>query len=502
MDLLLILGLTAAALWLAWIGHLGSDDKVHLQGAIGWLTAFPYAGQNHGEMRHLITLPAALSLRILGLGEFAAVLPNLLYYGALVGLSFVFIRRRWGRATAYMFCAIVLSMPIFSLQATMVFSDTTELFFAALSFGFFLRARERPEGSEGPNTRLHLALSGACAALALLTRETTLALLMAYAVFFVFEREISRRHYLWLAAGLLAVLLLEALLMWAVAGNPWHRYALTLAEVHSLAVPAVDNSKGLIDRIGNVRVNYLVDPFLVPLINHEFGIFWWLAVPVMWLGWRRASLFSKDERRVLLQLVVVSVLWFAVAMTLIKEYRHPRYIAGATYAMALVMALVLARLAQKTPSRLPQFAAATVVAVGVLCIYIDNRAPLFGERALLSQLQTLDEVVYTDKETAGRLKLLLYFKGWQGKVVAAEPAPGALYFVNPNRQTLAPGWKIGSCAALLHLTTPPITAHGKLLDSLGLSGFIPVDIYRRLAHPNREVSLLRLSSDTAHCPVR
>ena len=59
-------GLLFAALMVAfaWVGWIGSDDARHIGSALGWYEQFPYLPQGHGEFRHFIPLPAALSFTL------------------------------------------------------------------------------------------------------------------------------------------------------------------------------------------------------------------------------------------------------------------------------------------------------------------------------------------------------------------------------------------------------------------------------------------------------
>lgn len=493
LDKFVVIAAFAFFLWFGWVGHIGSDDKVHLYGALGWLNRFPYIPENHGEVRHLITLPAAFSMKVFGMNEYSAVAPNVLYYLGLVGLTFGFVKARCGRIGGYLACLFVLTMPVFTIQASMVFADTTELFFAGSSIFSYLRSRfsDRP--------KLWLALSGITLGFSWLTRETTLAVAFAFALFYLIEQRERRANYFWLALGFASVLVLEALAMWVTTGDPLFRYVLSLSETQRMAQTSAPTSQGLFDTLGNIRVNSVLDPFLVLLLNHGFGLFWWVATFTMFMAWRYRNALSESDRWMIVRLATISILWFAVGMALLKEWRHPRYFAGSTFAMAIAVSLVLARLWESEVAIKAKMLALGIVGAGSICIYIDNRDPMFGEHTLLRIVPSLNETVFTDKETAGRLKLLLHFSGLEGRVSSAAPGLGALYFENPNRSPLLKSLRAPNCYTVLTAAAAPTTPHGKILNFIWPRIPLPPDLYRRLVQPNFGVQLVRISQGDATC---
>ena len=52
-----------------------------------------------------------------------------------------------------------------------------------------------------------------------------------------------------------------------------------------------------------------------------------------------------------------------------------------------------------------------LIAMNLTCIYLENKDPLFAERALVEYLSSHQGVVYTDPMTSARAELLLDFKG-------------------------------------------------------------------------------------------
>ena len=181
----LLLAVMAAVLGFAWVGYLGSDDVTYVTGAYGWLREFPYVG-GHGTIRYLITWPIALSFLILGEGEFQMILPTICYFAVLIALTYLCMSRVLDRSTAMVAAILVMTLPLFAVQATTASADITELTFIVTSVWLFYFAslRARPA--------ILLFASGAAAGLAWLTRETAVALLLFYGLAFLAGYRIRR----------------------------------------------------------------------------------------------------------------------------------------------------------------------------------------------------------------------------------------------------------------------------------------------------------------------
>jgi len=98
---LILIVITIASLWFAWVGWLDSDDKRHVVEGIGWYEQFPYVGPLHPSLRHPIVFPLGMSFRLFGIKEVSVILPNLLYYAGLLAVTFVFLARFTNRHIAF-----------------------------------------------------------------------------------------------------------------------------------------------------------------------------------------------------------------------------------------------------------------------------------------------------------------------------------------------------------------------------------------------------------------
>ncbi len=488
-PLLLIL-IVLASLVFAWVGWLDSDDKRHVLAGLGWYEQFPYVGPLHPSLRHPIVIPLGMSFRLFGVNEISLILPNLCYYLGLLAVTYVFLARATNRHIAFIATALIATLPVFAIRATVVYSDITEAFFVALSFWFFIEATraERPVP--------WLLAAGVAVAFGWFTRETVGALILLYGVLFLAGYKLPRARYWVMAGGFLPVIALEALAMWGMTGNPIYRYTTMLASKANF------NKKGevagdMFNRLGNVSVNSALDPVLVLFANHEFALLFFFACPVAVWAWRSKAM-PENERNLARILTVLAALWFLlVAIGMLNL--HPRYFTVTAYAAAILIAIWLYRTLTARRLLLAGASIALLFGANLAAIYLDNKNPLFGERSLRAYLEANETAVRTDPVTARRAEFLLKIDGRDNLVTGGLPQAGDLYFYNPNRveevrrrklnpKDYAPedGWD------LVWKAEEDRRLVGLLVEGLGLNGFLNRGLLRRLNAPNQPVAIYRV----------
>src|SRR5262249_3286059 len=175
LDLALLVALVGFTSWLGYVGFLGSDDGSYSEAAIGWLDHFPYVGINHWALRHAVVLPVALSFWLGGINEVSMMLPTKIYLLLLILLTYGCLSILIERRTALVAAAIIALTPIFILPSSPS-DDLVECFLVAASFwAFYL-------GSGPRINRALLVLSGICAGLAFVTRETGGIIALFYSI--------------------------------------------------------------------------------------------------------------------------------------------------------------------------------------------------------------------------------------------------------------------------------------------------------------------------------
>lgn len=461
-----LVGMTALAAFacvavaaLGWVGFMSSDDLYYYSAAKGWISTPWYVPGHFGQIRSSVALPISASLLVLGDREFAVVLPSVIYFVLLVGGTFVCATRVMPAGIALAQSLVFCSFPVVVSAATTPSADIAEMFWAAVAFWMFAfvwLGRVKPP--------LALLACGAALALAFSARETVIALGMFMAVCAVFSRRLHWRSYLWIAAGGLAVLSIEAFYYWLAAGDPLHRIRLFFvgAELSNdrLPVPAFS-----FDDSANLRVHVTVDALLMLLTKHHFGMAYWLLLPAAAVAFfrlrRMAAVQAVDEalRAFMLLAFAAGLVWLVFDM--IALYRIKllgRYYIGPTYLLCLGAAALVA--SGQVPWRRGAVAAVFVLALAVnlLGVAAENKQPRFAERTLAQALNEVQGVVVTDPRTAFYARPYVAWAGLPNERIAAgPPRPGAYFYwveknvVSPHRlipkaelarYRFDPAWKI------------------------------------------------------------
>ena len=480
--------LTAAALAFAWTGFLGSDDAAYADAARGWLAQVPFIGTSHWALRHPLVLPTALSFRLFGVSEASLAAPTVLAFLALIAATYLWLARRLGRDVGFAAAGLLAVTPLFPATASTASVDIVELLFAVLSLMAFDAATRAPK----PAARLLLA--GALAALAWQSRETTLALLLAYGVLFLFGFGLARRWYWVMAAGFVAVIGTEYLGLWALTGDPLYRLHVDLR--HDVVARPAESSEGF-DRAGNVVAGALLNPFLMLLANQEFALLFYVAAPAA--VWACFLAREPGVRRLARLVAVAGLMWFLLVATLGSSlYLVPRYVAMTAFAAVVLVAVWLLRGVRPA---LGLAVGAVLVGTNALAIYVDNKDLFFPERALVQVAAEAGGTVHTDPKTLHRADFLLEAAGLRDRVLDMPPAPGALFLHAPNNAAAgSAGPRRFDPAAYrpqagwteLRRLDPGRKYSGVVLAALGLDRYLPAALWRRLDRPNPPAVLYRL----------
>lgn len=488
-GLILGLALLFALVALNWVGFIASDDVTYAHGAYGWIEHFPFVG-GHGTIRYTITIPMALAFRLFGESEFALVLPSLAYFTGFLALAWAAVRRVAGPQAAFGALLLLVTLPLFVIQASIANVDAIELFFLGASVFLFWRCLD-----QGPTTARLLG-TGALAGLAFLTRETAIFIAVFYGLCFLAGHRFSRLRYLWIAAGFLAVWSVELVYLTVMTGDPLYRFNIS---AHHDAT--IDRS---IDLAGNVIVHPLVDPLLVLLLNQEFMLLFVVAPPLMaWLAFGKA--IEPRLRHFARILCLFALSWFVcvgAAQHLLPL--NPRYFTVCAAVACILAGIALARLAAR-PGRgrlLAGVLALALLGTNWVGFYVENKQSQFGERKL-AELAKADPNLRltTDPMTLYRADLLLRWAKAQPRVSADPPAPGSLYFYNPAYADKA-NFKMPAAAQPLYAPrrnwlergryAPRPTWLAQALEATGIAPALPPRVWRKLRYHHPEVVLYRV----------
>jgi 4-amino-4-deoxy-L-arabinose transferase-like glycosyltransferase len=414
----------------------------------------------------------------------------MIQYLGIIWITWSFLRRCLNEQVALLACLLIATVPLFPIFASVVFTETTELFYVALSFWLFHGATLRDRKI------LWLFGAGLSAGLGWLTRETTAALLLFYGILFLIGFGIPRRYYWIMAGGFLLVAGAEALIMATLTGDPLYRYEVVLSKQGNIHYKGGVEGD-VFNRIGNFSVHPAIDPILVLFANHEFSLLFYVAIPAAIWCWHAPNL-PAQQRNILRLLLTLAVLWFFFVSIMLTNL-HQRYYTVCAYAAVILVAAWLVYGLPRISKRLPVLVLVTLFGANFFAIYIDNPNQLFGERSLVKFIESSEENIHTDPFTLRRASFFLSNAGFENRVNSSPPTSQSLFFYNPKRAATWIKKNPGSTAYLPDASWELIWENsegrkisGIVLEQLGLNGSLPPSIYRRLNMPNEPVAVYRV----------
>jgi 4-amino-4-deoxy-L-arabinose transferase-like glycosyltransferase len=488
LDVTLFVALVGFTSWLGYVGFIASDDWSYSEAAIGWLEHFPYVGTNHWGLRHAVVLPVALSFLLCGINEVSMILPTRVYLVLLVLLTYGCLTRLLERKTALLASALVALTPILALSGES--DDLAECVFVAASFwAFYFGSETRPKPTL-------LLLSGICAGLAFVTRETSAIIVLFYGVLFLLGRRVPRSYFFLITGGFLLLLAIDTVYLGSMTGDPYYRLHISMRGVSG------DNPlqsefpvRYGLDPIGLIAAPRAIQPVLMLFTAHElFPLFYFVVPAGLWL-WKNRS--KREPQFAIARLSgLLSLTWFlTLSYLLIMLWLEPRYFTVVVYSSVLVVGLWL-----QTPSlRRISFGLIALLSAGdLLMIYLDNKNLMFGEKTLVALARSSDEPIFTDPATFGGASFLLRYTAPDHNVIAGFAPAGGLFFYNPlparlelNRGTVG-RFEPRSTWTLLRSVTEEPKLSARILRASGLEAVLPAGVAQKLDPPLHRCSLYRL----------
>lgn len=480
------------SLQMAWTGFVSSDDAYYVQAGLGWLEHFPYVAQHFGNVRASVAIPIAFMIYLFGESELSVTLSTAIFLIATAGITLFMLSNLVGRSAAFLACMVLVTTPLFALKSTIPCADIPELFFVVLSFWLFWRACWAEE---------HISLllfSGISAGMAFSAHELTIALILFYGVLFLRAYKIPRRAYLWMALGSTLIIVAEGIYYWIAAGNPAHRFMLLLhaTTVHDRAqVGFLEIAGG-----GTLHIWTPIDPFVMLLTHHDFGLLGWVSIPAVW--WLFVNQWQNPTKPVALARLALGlgVAWFLVSAILLREMiLLPRYYMVAAYCLLIICAVWASTALWPRRKRIVIAMLTVALAINILSISIDNKNPKFAEKALVGYLKNSQGPVYTDPLTAHNAD---WYCRWEhvdcSRIQVGVPETEAKYFWNPkntnNPNRFVPKdelarYQPGPSWERYWSLEEPLRPIAVFLQMTGLANVIPTKIWGKLSHPNPTVHL-------------
>ena len=490
-NIALLAVVLALTLSVSWVGLMFSDDVLYAAGAMAWLDQpFPHVGETHWSLRHPFVLPVAASFALFGEQELSLVFVTTAYFILIVLLTYRLIADCFGPGRALFAGILLILTPLFAVNATIAGADLTELFFVLLALWLFQTATK-----DGVHSSLLFA-SGVAMGLAWWTRETTAGLLVLFFLLFLLGYRVPRRHYWIIAGGFLLMVASEWLYYHLLTGDMWYRIAVDRDQgatfLSQRGQPHLAGNPGT----GNLEVTTWLNPVLTLLVNQEFGLLFYLAVPASIWAWRGRA-FSEEQRHLARLFVGLGVVWFVTIGYIIPVRDLPRYYSVTAHAAVVLTALWLAHLFGRSV-KIAVLLTGMLVGLAVLALLVENTMPVFGDRAYVTWTAQAKERVYTDLLTYGRTSFLRKAAGVNDRVGEGVPPPGGLFFHNPNRVELAddPAFRSRHTPKSDWIEVARIEPKrmfiGRMLEWLRVDRVLPPRIVKRLNTPVDAVAVYRI----------
>ena len=342
--LVLVIAVLAAAINPA--GYLGgaADDYYYLMAAECWAEKGACLPVDHWSARWPLIAPIGASIALLGESRASVSLAPFLYAVAALLLVNHIASKLFGRTAGLAAAALLAFTPVFTTRILALNVDIVELTFLLAALAAWLRSISRQD-------RYAAFAGGVALALAVQSRETSLAYAAVFGLWFILMNPPHRRVTIWALPGFALPTLLQMLVTWIAAGDPFLRIRLALAHT----------------RIPSTELSVHVDTSSSPLFNPAYIAGWRPAagIDVHWTINPILNLFASAELGLTLILPVLMFLIFRRNMTFDGLHlRRAALLTGAAAAGALLLIYGLA--IDPKPRMFLPLAAASAIGAGAL----------------------------------------------------------------------------------------------------------------------------------------
>lgn len=418
------------------------DDFFYLYGANQWLIDPPHLGYTHWELRLPYILSIAGSAGLLGFGHWQVVVPGILCFCALAGSSYYFFSQYLPNCAAIFISIAVIVSPIFFVNSTYLSPDVMEAFFAAIAVFLFLWGVRKEE-----TVRYWLLLSGVMIGLAMLTRYTSVGLILFFAVMFLLWPQTKRINFAFLALGFVVTFGSDFIFSYAMSGDPFYRIEVANTRNHplkdfSIFVERDDMGKPDLSTknkgnspevLGPLTISKGLQPYISLVVNHEVGllfVFLLPSIPIVLFAGR----LSKEEKRPILVFGLLGVIWFISVTYLLGLRPHPRYYVITGFGAAIWVGLAFYSLVQRRRFYLAALGFTAFLLSNLLSGSLDGK-DLFEEQRLLQIIErNPEEAIHIFDGTLIKARFFLETNDLLERVSTELPPPGGLFFFTPPNQ--------------------------------------------------------------------
>lgn len=235
LSLVTLLAVTIALRVLFYTGFFGSDEVTYIETAVNIASGDWRASNYIGATRYGMNLPVALSIYLFGLSQASANLWPFLCSVGEVAIVFTVARWVWSTRIAIVSAGLLALLPLHVHLAGRVLADSPLAFFLSLSVGLLLRA------AYSRYWLTYLAAGLAWGGVFWVKESVALLYLPVFLLLSVYLNGFNGR-WLWLFVGIGIAIIANCALMYFVAGDPMHVFAVMKKAVVNIAGMTVETS--------------------------------------------------------------------------------------------------------------------------------------------------------------------------------------------------------------------------------------------------------------------
>lgn len=324
------------------------DDLHYLEAAERWADDPPFVGTTHWGLRHVVTLPLALAMRLFGQGDLAYHVVPWAYQLGFFLAAFVYLYRRLGVFPALVACLLYLSVPVVRDYSGRNYPDFMEMVWVSVALALLYEASQ---AGEVRRQCLPALFSGVAAAIAILTRETAAWIVLVYAVLILTGRPIARLAMLFALFGALIPLGADLLYLHHMTGDWLYRLHVSSQHTGILSThmrggvyhgrPFLNPdlaSRWTVD--GPVYVHWAINPILYFFLDPRYGLLGWIALAAALLGIGGRHL-PPNRRAIVGLLLLVAMLAFVFPTYVLMVSQRPRYYLFSLLCLTIVTAILI-----------------------------------------------------------------------------------------------------------------------------------------------------------------
>lgn len=481
----------------SWVGFVSSDDSYYVSSGMGWLNDFPYIPTHFGTIRSSVGIPIAFMFAVFGLSEFSASLSSCIFLTSIALITYKFLSEIIGKNAAFISSILMMTIPLFVVQATIPNADIPEFFYAISSFWLFWFACKRED-------RIWILLfAGVTAALAFSAHEISVALLAFYGILFLLGYGIKRSEYWIMAAGFLFIISIECSYYWMVIDDPIYRFRVLLNAVENnikdrVAVGVLEFSDS-----GTLHIWDPIDPLIMFFTNHYFGLLGFLLIPVFYWGIEKDQYKYSHQLGLVRLLLLLGLVWFFVAAIELRNAKlMPRYYIVPAYTFfvsAMIWCFVKVYPVNK---KAVYFGCFIFAIVNFGMIFLENKNPRFGERALVDYMKISTGLIYTDPLTADKSWFFCKAESVDcSRIISNPPTIGSVFFYNPinsgsSNRLVAPDkvglYQVGDQWEVLWKKQPPRKTISTILEKVGLLNLLPKMLLSKIEGLSKPVMVFKV----------